>query len=109
MLTCDGRSNESEKAPVFTQKHAEDNEAYTKEFAAKLANLLEDSKTPYFLSVGQPSALDGHVVVFIARMNDIGRSDLLPAKLKSYGEKAFAGQAWRDLMQGMSTNPLGGD
>ncbi len=48
-------------------------------------------------------ALDAHVVVFIARMYDVDRRNLIPEKLQQYGEKAMSDKVWQDLMEGRNT------
>ncbi len=51
----------------------------------------------------KPTALDGHLVVFIARMLDIGRIDVIPTDLKQYATRLMAGDEWKGVMQGRST------
>lgn len=51
----------------------------------------------------QPTALDVHLVVFIARMTDVGRDNLVPEKLKSYGKWAMQKSEWVELMEGRKT------
>ena len=51
----------------------------------------------------RPTALDAHLVVFIARMLDIGRTDIMPSGLRQYASVLMAGDEWKDVMKGRST------
>ena len=50
-----------------------------------------------------PTALDAHLVVFIARMTDVGRDTLIPGKLKQYGAWAMETPEWIKMMDGRKT------
>ena len=93
------------KLTALTDDEVAKNKEYTKQTVAQLEDLLSKSDTGYFFGLPQPSALDAHVVVFIARMFDRGRGDVIPESLKSYAEEAFKGAAWNDVMQGRGTLP----
>lgn len=51
----------------------------------------------------KPTALDAHLVVFIARMTDVGRVNLITDKLREYGEWAMRGSEWTTMMNGKKT------
>ena len=72
---------------------------------SKLEKMLKNSSTGWLFGLDWPSALDAHLVVFIARMQNIDRHDLIPEKLKAYGERAMKGPEWSDVMQGRATLP----
>ena len=98
----------------------------------RFQNMLEESRTGWLLGLSQPSgtsgecnpylrqhgvslrytdglyanlepALDAHLVVFIARMYDVNRKDLIPEKLQQYGDRAMSDKVWQDLMEGRNT------
>ncbi len=50
-----------------------------------------------------PTALDAHLVVFIARLTDVGRDHLIPAKLKDYCAWAMQKPEWVAMMNGRKT------
>ena len=52
---------------------------------------------------GKPTALDAHLVVFIARMLDVGRDSLIPARLQRYGSWAEKTPEWIQMMEGRRT------
>ena len=74
---------------------------------AEFEKILQDSPTDWCFGLQQPSALDAHLVVFIARMQDVHREDLLPQRVREYGTKAMATPQWQDVMQGRKTKPPG--
>ncbi|KAF2171452.1 hypothetical protein M409DRAFT_18569 [Zasmidium cellare ATCC 36951] len=94
---------DSEKASALTPEATKKNEEYTKELVAKLESLLQTSRTSWLFDLERPSALDAHLVVFIARMLDIGRGDVIPAALRAFAEKAMSGSEWQQVMQDRST------
>jgi hypothetical protein len=56
---------------------------------------------PWLFGLDQPTALDAHLVVFIARMRDIGRGDeLIPGGLGRYADLAMQRAEWDKTMQG---------
>lgn len=58
---------------------------------------------PWLFGLESPTALDAHLVVFIERMREVGRGELIPAGLQAYADKAKAGKAWEGVMQGRRT------
>jgi glutathione S-transferase len=48
----------------------------------------------------KPTALDAHLVVFIARMTDVGRESLIPDKLRQYAQWAMRGSEWTKMRDG---------
>jgi hypothetical protein len=69
----------------------------------RFQNMLEESRTGWLLGLSRPSALDAHVVVFIARMYDVNRKELIPEKLQQYGDRAMSDKIWQDMMEGRNT------
>ena len=67
---------------------------------SSLATLL-DQPTGWLFG-DKPTALDAHLVVFIARMTDVGRSGLIPEKLRQYGQWAMQGTEWTKTRNGRS-------
>ena len=49
------------------------------------------------------TALDAHLAVFIARMLDVGRENIIPDKLKKYAERVTQTVEWNSVMQGRRT------
>lgn len=48
----------------------------------------------------KPTMMDGHLVVFIARMRDVGRQSLIPEKLGKWADWAMQGEEWQEMMGG---------
>ena len=75
-----------------------------KAFLDEVATLLDPSSGRHWL-FGQerPTELDAHVLVFVARLRDVGRDSLVPEALKQYRESATAEPSWHAVMEGRST------
>ncbi|KAF2769997.1 hypothetical protein EJ03DRAFT_343057 [Teratosphaeria nubilosa] len=99
------RRLDESKLAALTPEASKKNEQYTQQLVSQLVSNLEASKTGYLFGLERPSALDAHLVVFVARMLDIKRDDMIPTQLKSYAEKAMGGKEWQDVMQGRRTVP----
>lgn len=80
----------------------------TKEFMAKIDSLLQKSQTGWIMNTVKPTALDAHVVVFICRLQDVHRQNLIPGRVEQYGEVAMSQEAWKQMMDGRRTVPPGG-
>jgi hypothetical protein len=62
-----------------------------------------DMDVPWLFELGHPTALDAHLVVFIWRMRDVGRDDLIPERLGRYADAATQTRVWEELMRGRRT------
>lgn len=71
----------------------------------RFQDMLHESGSGWLMGSEKPSALDAHLVVFIARMYDAKRAELIPPRLKEYGERAMDGEAWKNVMEGRNTMP----
>lgn len=58
---------------------------------------------PWLFGLKDPTALDAHAVIFIARLKDVGRHDIVPARLLAYAERAWETEEYKALMQGRKT------
>lgn len=85
----------------------EQNEARARQVLLKLDEILYESKTWWCFGLEKPSALDAHLIVFIARLTDIERTDLIPEALKGYAAKAMSLPQWDEVMHGRATKPPG--
>ena len=74
-------------------------------FLLEMEVLIKQSSTNWLFSLHQASALDAHLVTFIARLLDVGRSNLVPKRVLEYAKKAWEGEEWKGVMQGRSTDP----
>ncbi|EMC95910.1 hypothetical protein BAUCODRAFT_34669 [Baudoinia panamericana UAMH 10762] len=80
------------------------NEERAKDIAAKLESTLQSGKQWLFGS-DRPSALDAHLAVYLARLRDVKREDLIPGRLGTYLEHAMSMPEWEQVMQGRKTMP----
>ena len=71
---------------------------------ALLSDLEHKLPSPESWIYGEnPTAIDAHLVVFIARMIDVGREQLIPEKLRDYTHWAMQKPEWVDMMGGRTT------
>ena len=77
-------------------------------FLAEIADSLGKSKTGWILDTPEPTALDGHVVVFVCRVQDVRRASLIPPEVETYAATAIGQEAWKATMNGRRTVPTGG-
>lgn len=95
---------ESEKVDGLTALRIEEAENRTKVILRKMEHLLhQHSSESWLFASSSPTALDAHLIIFIARLFDIGRKDLIPERLLEYGEMACKTQEWDQVMQDRRT------
>ena len=80
----------------------------SRDFLDEIDGMLQLSHTDWVLDAPHPTALDAHVIVFVARLRDAGRGELVPARVIDYADKQMDTGAWKELMQGRGTVPPGG-
>jgi len=68
-----------------------------------VAALLKPEAGPWLFGQRHPTELDAHLVVMIARLQDVGRHEIIPDALKKYAEAAYATPEWINVMQGRTT------
>ena len=99
----DCKSIQNKKLDPLQPENVKANEekaiALMKEFDENIKN----HSTGLCFGFDTPSALDAHLLVFIARMMDKGRDDIVSAGLKHYAAQLMASDEWKDVMQGQST------
>lgn len=77
------------------------NEKAARQLMAKLESVMAGPNK--WIYGDKPTALDAHLVPFIARMTDVGRGNLLPQALKEYGQWAMVGDKWVEVMDGRTS------
>ncbi|KAL2783001.1 hypothetical protein BJX66DRAFT_319328 [Aspergillus keveii] len=66
--------------------------------------LARGEETPSWLfALPHLTVLDYHLAVFIARMLDVGRDDIIPDKLRKYAALVWETAEWKAVMQGRKT------
>lgn len=63
----------------------------------------KSAQTWIFGAATGPTALDAHVVVFLARLVEAGRSNLVTDDLKLYLTYHLSGEAWQSVSKGKPT------
>jgi glutathione S-transferase len=70
---------------------------------SKLNSLLSEESGPWLSGSYRPTALDAHVVIFLARLQDVGRASLIPPGLERYSAMAMETSEWQAVMEGRRT------
>ena len=74
-----------------------------KAYLDKVSALLEPESGPWLFGQQRPTALDAHLVVMIARLQDVGRHEIINKPLKKYASAAYATPEWIEIMDGRGT------
>lgn len=80
----------------------------TKQLLSTIDGMLQVSHSGWLLDTPHPTALDAHITVFVARLKDAGRGELVPVRATEYADRLMETPAWKDMMQGRQTVPPGG-
>ncbi|KAJ5149555.1 hypothetical protein N7448_001133 [Penicillium atrosanguineum] len=56
---------------------------------------------PWILDTEYPTALDAHLAIFLARLQDVNRHDLIPPELSEYVKTAIAGPEFSAALKGV--------
>jgi hypothetical protein len=96
--------------PGVPEQNVEKTRSLLSEFAALIpsgtADVKNDEKLgsgPWLWGQEHPTALDAHLIVFVARLQDIGLGELVPRALEKLVQRACAGDEWQTVMQGRRT------
>ena len=96
---------ERDKLPKLEPGVAEQNLEQSRRLMGTFEGLLQAEAGPWLWGLSRPTALDAHLVAFIARLRDIGQGDNVPSDLSIYADTAMAGSEWNSTMQGRRTFP----
>ena len=80
----------------------------TEDLLHEIGEVLQVSQTDWILSTTLPTALDAHIIVFVARLKDAGRRELVPGRIIDYANKQMETAVWKKMVQGQGTVPPGG-
>jgi len=69
----------------------------------KVPKSTGDAAGPWLWGPHQATALDAHLITFIARLTDIGHGNIVPPNLMEYAERAWGYPEWQSVMRGMPT------
>lgn len=99
--------------PALKRESAERAVAQTRELFGKVDGMLKASdgdgrRASWVFGTAHPTAFDAHLVVYVARMRDVGRGELIPGRVMEYLDRATEGVEWKEMMDGRRTVPDGG-
>jgi hypothetical protein len=98
----------NQEIPSLKRENAERAIVQSAQLLGEVDGLLQASRSGWVLDAPHPTALDAHLVVFVARLKDAGRGELVPARVMEYADRAMNASAWKAVMQGRQTIPPGG-
>jgi len=81
----------------------ENQKAKARSLLLELEKLVVPDRGPWLFGLDAATALDAHLVVFIARLRDVGREELIPHGISLYGDRAMETPEWRNFMDGRRT------
>jgi hypothetical protein len=102
------RSIVNREIPSLKRESAERAIVQSAQLLGEVDELLHTSHSGWVLDTPHPTALDAHLIVFVARLRDAGRGELVPNRVVKYADEAIDTSAWKDMMQGRQTIPPGG-
>jgi hypothetical protein len=94
--------------PSLRRESAERAIVQSAQLLGEVGELLQASHSGWVLDTPHPTALDAHLIVFVPRLRDAGRGELVPNRVVKYADRAMGISAWKDIMQGRQTIPPGG-
>jgi hypothetical protein len=99
MGDCD--STETEKIAGIKQEIVDSEIERSRALLSTLeSTLCGQGSSPWLFGFNGPTALDAHVVVFINRLRNVGRANLISSTLAKYADVAMDTPGWRQLMDG---------
>ena len=83
--------------PQIIQQEEEKAQTLLSKLTAAREHTMRGSGTVWIHDTRCPTALDAHVIPFLARLNDVGRADMVGDTLKSYLSSFMNSEMSREL------------
>jgi len=96
--------NQQEKASGLPPSVQDQNVQLTTAFLKECEEVLSEDAS-WLYGLPQPTAVDAHLVPFLARLRDAGRFQLVSPRLKAYLATAEKTPEWQNVMEGRRTLP----
>ncbi|KAF7189817.1 hypothetical protein HII31_08924 [Pseudocercospora fuligena] len=96
---------QTNKISALTESNISQTILQTQDFMTEVELKLKVSNTSWILSTAEPTAFDSHFVTFVARLQDVGRDNLVPDSVAAYASMAMSLPQWKEVMQGRRTTP----
>lgn len=69
----------------------------------KTCEALLSEDAPWLFGSSRPTVLDAHLIIVLGRLQDVGRTAVVPDRLQRYADMAFATPELQSVMQGRRT------
>lgn len=99
----DSKSLRRDKVNALTPEKRQAEMDNAKAYFDEVASKLKPEAGPWLFGQRNPTELDAHLVVMIARLQDVGHHDLISKSLKEYADTAYATPEWKEIMQDRTT------
>ncbi|KIX09698.1 uncharacterized protein Z518_00779 [Rhinocladiella mackenziei CBS 650.93] len=96
----------STRAPALDASFIKKEEDKTVAFLSQVTAVMDAScneNAPWIFGTEVPTALDAHMIPFLARLVDVDRENMLGSTSRRYLEMAMETRIWTDTMQGRRT------
>lgn len=97
------RSLQRDKVHALEPSKTEAEIQKAKSYLEEASTLLNPDLGPWLFGQQRPTELDAHLIVMIARLQDVGRDYIIPRSVKEYGKRAIGTPSWIALMEDRST------
>jgi glutathione S-transferase len=94
---------ETEKIGGVTPAQVDTEVERTRSFLSRVEQLLVPPSGPWLFGRAVPTALDAHLVAFLARLQDLERGELISPGMSAYRDAAMKTPEWRRVMNGRQT------
>ena len=98
----------NKEIPSLKRENAERAIGKTRDLLHDIGEMLQVSETNWILDTAHPTALDAHIIVFVARLEDAGHRELVPARIVDYAHRQMDTVVWKEVVQEHGTVPPGG-
>jgi glutathione S-transferase len=99
--------NQTQKIDALIPETVEKEVAKAKTFLSEIDAILAlrplDKETSWLFGGSDPTVLDAHLAVFLMRLRDINRENLIPERLSRFADAAMATDEWRSVMGSRKT------
>jgi len=103
MLITTNNSLKRDKIDALQPEKMQSEVSKAAAYLEEVASFLTPDAGPWMFGQQKPTALDAHLVVMIARLQDVGRDSIIPEALKEYGDRAMNTPEWIEVMDGRRT------
>ena len=91
---------------TFTSENIEKEDAKVTKLCSELAQIkdkYENAASPWLFGTEYGTALDAHLLILLARLEDVGGEKVVHPRILAHGHAIMDGALWKSFMQGRAT------